>query len=187
MLGAALLHAHELAQVRQRRLHLWIRRPQRRPLDGALQELAGKRRVHRQARVAAKRGLLLAAVKVGGRLACRPAAPRLRRGYQPAAGIRRDAARRGKTLEKTLYAAETGLDLVNLALTTSYIVSVWGVNNELARQEGLSYYCEDMRTRWRGSLGRWPAPVDVHGRLAVRQLEQGQSLSQRIYQKISCK
>jgi hypothetical protein len=38
-----------------------------------------------------------------------------------------------------------------------------------------------MRTRCRGSLGLWPTPVDVQDRLAVRQLEHGQSLSHRIY------
>ena len=43
-----------------------------------------------------------------------------------------------------------------------------------------TYYCEEMRTRWRGSLGRWQEPVDVQESLAVRQLEHGQSLSQRI-------
>lgn len=38
-----------------------------------------------------------------------------------------------------------------------------------------------MRTRCRGSFGLWPMPVDVQERLAVRQLEHGQSLSHRIY------
>lgn len=38
-----------------------------------------------------------------------------------------------------------------------------------------------MRTRCRGSFGLWPTPVEVHDRLATRQLEQGTSLSQRIY------
>lgn len=38
-----------------------------------------------------------------------------------------------------------------------------------------------MRTRCRGSFGRWPAPVDVQDLFAVRQFEHGQSLSQRIY------
>ena len=48
-------------------------------------------------------------------------------------------------------------------------------------QAKFAYYCEEMSTLWRCSLGRWPAPVDVHERLAVLQLEQGQSLSHRIY------
>lgn len=54
--------------------------------------------------------------------------------------------------------------------------SVWG-----KRWYGVTNYWDEMRTRCRGSLGLWPTPVDVQDRLAVRQLEHGQSLSHRIY------
>lgn len=47
--------------------------------------------------------------------------------------------------------------------------------------QGRTHYCEEISTRCRGSLGRWPTPVEVQDLLAVRQFEHGQSLSQRIY------
>lgn len=43
-----------------------------------------------------------------------------------------------------------------------------------------TYYWLEIRTRCRGSLGFCPAPVELHIRLAMRQFEQGESLSQRI-------
>jgi hypothetical protein len=46
---------------------------------------------------------------------------------------------------------------------------------------GGTNYWDEIRTRCRDSLGLWPTPVDVQDLLAMRQLEQGQSLSQRIY------
>lgn len=46
---------------------------------------------------------------------------------------------------------------------------------------GGTNYWDEIRTRCRGSLALWPTPVDVQDLLAMRQLEQGQSLSQRIY------
>lgn len=41
-------------------------------------------------------------------------------------------------------------------------------------------YCVEIKTLWRCSLGFWPAPVELQTRLAIRQLEHGDSLSQRI-------
>lgn len=46
--------------------------------------------------------------------------------------------------------------------------------------EGHPYYCDDIRTRCRASLGRWPSPELLHALLAVLQLEHGVSLSHRI-------
>lgn len=45
---------------------------------------------------------------------------------------------------------------------------------------GRLYYCDDIRTRCRASLGRWPSPELLQALLAVLQLEHGVSLSQRI-------
>lgn len=42
------------------------------------------------------------------------------------------------------------------------------------------YYWLEIRTLWRGSLAFWPRPVELHDLWAVRQLEHGDSLSQRI-------
>jgi hypothetical protein len=44
----------------------------------------------------------------------------------------------------------------------------------------VSYYWLEMRTRWRGSLGFWPRPRELQLLCAIRQLEHGDSLSQRI-------
>jgi hypothetical protein len=44
-----------------------------------------------------------------------------------------------------------------------------------------THYWVEISTRWRASLGRWPAPVELHARFAVLQLAHGESLSQRIY------
>ena len=41
-------------------------------------------------------------------------------------------------------------------------------------------YWDEIRTLERGSLDRWPTPELLHDRLAVLQLEHGESLSQRI-------
>lgn len=41
-------------------------------------------------------------------------------------------------------------------------------------------YCVEINTLWRCSLGFCPAPVELQTRLAIRQLEHGDSLSQRI-------
>lgn len=60
-----LLHLDKLAEIGQSRLHLRVERPQGPPLDGALEELARKGGVHRQARVAAQDRLLVGAVIVG--------------------------------------------------------------------------------------------------------------------------
>lgn len=46
---------------------------------------------------------------------------------------------------------------------------------------GLTHYLEEMRMRWRCSLGRCPAPVEVQDRFEMRQLAHGDSLSHRIY------
>jgi hypothetical protein len=43
------------------------------------------------------------------------------------------------------------------------------------------YYCVEMRTRCRPSLGFCPRPVELHVRLAILQLAHGESLSQRIW------
>jgi hypothetical protein len=48
------------------------------------------------------------------------------------------------------------------------------------RKKSPTYYWVDIRTRCCDSLGFWPAPVELHFRRAVRQLEQGDCLSQRI-------
>lgn len=48
-------------------------------------------------------------------------------------------------------------------------VQSWGTN-----------YCVEINTLWRCSLGFCPAPVELQTRLAIRQLEHGDSLSQRI-------
>lgn len=116
VLRTALLHLDELAKIRQGRLHFRIGRTERRPFDGALEELAGKSCVNGQARVAAKSCVLLAAVKIGRGLACRAAASRLR-GGDDAAGCVAGDARHGEILEKRLDAPEARLYLVNLALT----------------------------------------------------------------------
>lgn len=53
--------------------------------------------------------------------------------------------------------------------------------------DGKTDYCDEIKTRCRGSLDLWPMPVDVQVRLAMRQLEHGYSLSQRIYTSGTCK
>lgn len=46
--------------------------------------------------------------------------------------------------------------------------------------KGSTDYCVDIKTLCLASLGFWPAPVELHWRFAIRQLEHGDSLSQRI-------
>lgn len=41
-------------------------------------------------------------------------------------------------------------------------------------------YCVDIKTLCLASRGFWPAPVELQTRFAIRQLEHGDSLSQRI-------
>ena len=43
-----------------------------------------------------------------------------------------------------------------------------------------THYWVEISTRWRASLGLWPAPVELHDRLALLQFAHGESLSQRI-------
>jgi hypothetical protein len=43
-----------------------------------------------------------------------------------------------------------------------------------------THYSLEIRTRFRGSRGFWPAPVELHTIFEVRQLEQGDRLSHRI-------
>lgn len=122
MLRAALLHLDELAEIRQSRFHLRVGGAKRRSLHGTLEKLASKSSVDRQARIAAKSGVLLTALIVGGGLARRAAATRLRRGNDAAGGVVRNTGR-GEISEKCLDAAESRLDLVDLALTEVVSVS----------------------------------------------------------------
>lgn len=55
-----------------------------------------------------------------------------------------------------------------------------GNGKDMGWNEGHPYYCDDIRTRCRASLGRWPSPELLQALLAVLQLEHGVSLSHRI-------
>ncbi|KAH6607084.1 hypothetical protein Trco_003397 [Trichoderma cornu-damae] len=63
--GSVLLHLDKLAEIGESHLHLGVQVPQRRSLDGPLEELARKGGVHSQARIAAKGRFLVGAVIVG--------------------------------------------------------------------------------------------------------------------------
>lgn len=113
----------------------------------------------------------------------------------------------GEIPEEAFYIAQADLNLVDLSFTTRHACQrlvdelPYLVGERLSAQlhggdkaapsadtapgfkddMGVTNYWDEMRTRCRGSLGLWPTPVDVQERLAVRQLEHGQSLSHRIY------
>lgn len=57
-----------------------------------------------------------------------------------------------------------------------------GIENamRLGKVTARTYYCVDINTLCFASRGFWPTPVELHIRLAIRQLAHGDSLSQRI-------
>lgn len=96
----------------------------------------------------------------------------------------------GQVSKDAFDAGQPGFELVNLAFTT-FVVDTVSSSVPPYRQQDvdmslLTYgYCDahywvDIRTRCLGSFGFWPRPEELHALLDVVQLEQGDSLLQRI-------
>jgi hypothetical protein len=180
--GARVVHLDELAQVGERSLHLGVDLSQGCPLDGALEKVGSKRCVGSNGRVTAEARLIPAAFSIDNRMGP-SGSRRCSKMIEVYVWALRWRDSEGDFVEEGLYVAEAVFYAVYLSLTITARERADVLSRRQAQEWCGTYYWEEMRTRWRDSLGRWPAPVEVHVRLAVRQLEHGHSLSQRTWSK----